>query len=182
MNESKISVRYAKALYLSASEEKVQNEVLEDLKLIEVSLEIGGFKEFLESPVIKASDKKKVVTITFDSRIQKLSLNFFYLILSNNREKYLKAIIRNYIDLYKEDRGIKQAKLTLPFPVSGDYHKKFTSILEKSFMKTIELEEVIDPEIIGGFILRVEDQQFDASVKTQLKGIKKELLETRIVN
>jgi F-type H+-transporting ATPase subunit delta len=181
MNESKISVRYAKAFFLSAKEENVLEEVVENVKLLQASLEVSGFREFLESPVIKTSEKRNLIKTVFEKDFHNLTSGFFNLILKNKREAYLKDILRNFIDLYKDEQGIKQARLTIPSHVSDEYNKKFITLLEEAFKVKIELEEVIDQDLIGGFILKVEDQQFDASVRTQLKRIKKKLLETSIV-
>jgi len=182
MNESKISVRYAKALFSSALEDQILEEVMEDIKLVQSSLEIKGFKEYLESPVIKTSSKSELVRKVFKERISGLSMNFFELLLSKNREDYLGSIIRNFISLYREEKGIKSASLTLAFNVSEDNRKKFIKLLEDTFKSKIEMQESVDPELIGGFILKVEDEQFDASVKTHLAKIRKKLLETAIEN
>lgn len=182
MNESKISVRYAKAFFLTAKEEKVLEEIAEDVKLLQASLKVPGFQEFLESPIIKTSEKKKLIDSVFEKEFNKLTYIFLTLILKNKREHYLRDILRNFIDLYKEEHGIKQAKLTVSSSVSNEYQQKFISLLEEAFNAKIELEQVIDKDLIGGFILKVEDQQFDASVKTQLKRVKKKLLETSLVN
>lgn len=181
MNESKISVRYAKAFFLAAKEGKTLDEVAKDVKLLKASLEVDGFRTFLESPVIKITDKRKLMNSVFGKNINKVTYAFFDLILTNKRENFLRDILRNFIDLYKEEKGIQQARLIVPSPISEDYHKKFITLLENTFKVTIELEEVIDEDIIGGFILNVDHQQYDASVKTQLNRIKKKLLNTSLV-
>jgi F-type H+-transporting ATPase subunit delta len=182
MNDSKISVRYAKAYFEAAVEDKIIEKVIKDIKLFQASLGLKGFTEFLESPVIKVSEKRKVVAAVFEKNVERLSFDFLNLIITNKRENYLPHIIRNFIDLYKKNQGIKHATLSIPFDIPDDYHKKFIALLEEAFKVKIELEEVIDPDLIGGFILKVEDQQFDASVRTELNKIKKRLLETAIVN
>jgi F-type H+-transporting ATPase subunit delta len=182
MNESKISVRYAKALFLSAQENNQLDEVLKDMKLIDSTAGVNGFENYLVSPVIKTSAKKALIETVFKASVSELSMNFFYLILTNKRENYLRDIIRNFIDLYRENKGIKSANLRVPFKINEENKEKFHTLLENAFKSRVEMEEQLDPELIGGFILTVEDQQFDASVKTQLSKIKKKLLETAIEN
>jgi F-type H+-transporting ATPase subunit delta len=177
MNNSKISVRYAKAFFLSAREAKLLEKVVEDVKLLSFSFQVKGFREFLESPIIKASEKKKMVKEVFAKVITNLTNNFLDLIITNNRESYLEAIIRNFTALYREHNGIKGANLRVPFKVSDEYKKRFIAILEESFDAKIELEEIVDEELIGGFILKVDDKQLDASVKTSLGRIRKKFLE-----
>jgi len=76
MNNSKISVRYAKAFFLAAKEEKVLEKVLGDMKLIRGSYSTPGFKEFLESPVIKTSETRKLIKNVFEKNLENLTLNF----------------------------------------------------------------------------------------------------------
>lgn len=182
MNDSKISVRYAKALFLSAKEENLLENVLEDMKLIRASSEVNGFKEYIESPVAKTSSKKALIKNVYGDLISDLSFNFYHLLLTKKRESYLYDIIRNYIFLYRKEKGIKSASLKTPFRIPDENRKKFLSLLENLYKAHIDIEEKIDPELIGGFILTVEDKQFDASIKTSLKKIKKQLLRTAIKN
>jgi F-type H+-transporting ATPase subunit delta len=180
MNNSKISVRYAKALFLSAKEAKLLERVVEDVKLLSISYQVKGFKDFLESPIIKTSEKKKVVNEVFAKSITSLSNDFINLVISNKRENYLEAINRNFIALYRKEKGIKGANLRVPDKASNDHINRFIAILEEFFHAKIELEEVVDESLIGGFIIQVDDKQLDASVKTSLGKIKKKLLETAI--
>lgn len=180
MNQSKISVRYAKALFLSAKEENLLDTVHENLRLIVTSFSLKGFKEFIESPVVKISDKKKVFWEVYGEMIHELTHDFIQLVLTNKREKNLEGMIRYFISLYLEQQGIMRADLKVPFSVSEEYKKKFIDLLENTFQAKIEMQETVDTELIGGFILKVDDQQYDASVKTSLSKIKKRLLKTAI--
>ncbi len=182
MNDSKISVRYAKALFLSGKEENLLEVVLKDMKLIQSTSGVKGFKEYIESPVIKTSTKKALIKKVFSENISELSMRFYNLVLTNRRETYLEGIIRNFIALYREDKGIKSANLKVPFHISENNRKKFISLLEDTYRSKIEMVEQVDAELIGGFILKVEDEQYDASVKSGLAKIKKKLLETPIEN
>ncbi|MBE0654541.1 MAG: ATP synthase F1 subunit delta [Bacteroidales bacterium] len=179
MNDSKISVRYSKAFLLSARETGFLERAFKDMELIQSTLSDKRFKEFLESPVIKTSEKKKLVREAFSQHLHPTSLNFFELILTNRREIYIEAIIRNFIALYRKVHGIKSASLKTAVRVTPEMKLKFLTLLEETFRTSIEMEEIIDPEMIGGFILKVEDEQFDASIKTSLSRIKKKLTETK---
>lgn len=180
MNESKISVRYAKALFQSAKEANKLEEVKSDISLLETAFATEGFVRILESPIIKTSEKVKLFKDVFSKSIGKLSLDFFLLVLRNRREIYLSAMMRNFIHFYKDDMGIKSAELTVSAKISSEQEKKMIELLKKVYKVKIELQTKISPEIIGGFILKVEDEQFDASVSTSLSRIEKELLETSI--
>jgi len=176
MTESNISVRYAKALFQAAVEAGTEARVMEDLSRLKMVLSAPDFGEMLDSPVVKTSGKKKVMDELFGDRFSTLSLNFLHLVLDNKREGYFAAIIRNYTRLYKEKQGIRSAEIMVPNPLDSGHREKFRQLLEKAFNSRIEMEEKVKPELIGGFILKVEDEQYDASVSSGLARIEKTLL------
>ncbi len=180
MNDSKISVRYAKALFQTASEQNHADEVMKDMQLLQAGFETPRFKEILESPVIKISRKKKLIEEVFKPEVTRLTFDFLNLLLENKRESFLGAIIRNYLKAFRDQRGIKKADIIVASEISESTRKKFLDILEETFHSGIELEEIIRPSIIGGFILKVEDEQYDASIVSSLAKVKKRLLQTSI--
>jgi F-type H+-transporting ATPase subunit delta len=126
--------------------------------------------------VVKTSQKRASMKQIFGDRINAITLNFLDLVVKNRREIYLKDISRNFLALCRKDQGILSATLTSATTIEEGSKENLSTLLSKSFNSKIELEEVVDEEIIGGFVLRVEDQQLDASVSTQLNKIKRELL------
>ena len=178
MNLSKISVRYAKALFLAALEAKNLKKVMYDLDFIMKLHQDDRFREVLESPVVKPSDKKKIINELFSGKISKLTLDYLILLLSNKREIYIPDISRHFKTLYKQNMGVRSAELIVPEKVDNQFIIKFKEVLKKTYNSEIELEEKIKPEILGGFILKVEDEQYDASIASGLAKIRKKLLET----
>jgi F-type H+-transporting ATPase subunit delta len=181
MNESKISVRYAKALFIAASEAKVLTEVMQDMNLFMTVYSYNDFRAVLDSPIVKTSEKKKVVELLFSKKINDLSMKFIDLMLSNKRESYLPHIARNFKQMFKRSEGIMSAEIVVTKKIDNQQKEKFKELLKKTFKSEILLEETIKPEILGGFILRVEDEQYDASIASELKKIKKQLLESSSV-
>lgn len=177
MNDSKISVRYAKALFLTALEEKNLDAVIKDVDLINTSFKVAGFREMLESPIVKTSEKKSLAIRVYEKNVSGLMMNFLDMIIHNKREIYLEGILRNFTRLYRQHKGIKNAELTVPFEVTSEYRQKFLDLLEKVFESKMKLNDKINPDIIGGFILKVDDEQFDASISSSLSRMKKNLLE-----
>jgi len=181
MDQSKINVRYAKAFFGLAKEKGLTSELREDARLISgVCNEIVDFILMLESPVVKTSQKIKSIKSIFDGKVNVLSLNFLVLIAGNKREKYIPGIFRNLEDLYRREEGIKTAVLTSAQSLEADIVSQISKMLEKEYQAKVELSEKVDEKLIGGFILRVEDQQYDASISTQLKKIKEQLLQTEL--
>jgi F-type H+-transporting ATPase subunit delta len=177
MNYSKISVRYAKALFLFAEEKNKLDEVKKDIEFI-LSLyhEIEQFAFFIESPVIKTSNKQNILSAVLGEKINVITLKFLDLIIKNKRELHIKDIFRNFIDLYKKHKGIKTVTLTTAYSVDESTKQFIINSIKKSQTETIELFDKVNPEIIGGFILKIEDQLFDSSVSSKLLKIKRSLV------
>jgi len=182
MNNSKINIRYAKALFQTAVDEDILEDTHHDVIVIRDFLRTPDIEGILSSPVIKTSTKKEVFREMLSTKIHDLTNNFLSIVLNNGREDYLEGIIRHFIHLYKDHKGTKTAHLTVALDIEDRHRQKFIDILESSFHSKIELEEKIAPGIIGGFILRVEDQQFDASVASSLSKLKKNLLTNSNLN
>ncbi|WP_372639621.1 ATP synthase F1 subunit delta [Ancylomarina sp.] len=177
MNESKISVRYAKALFLLGKEKNVLDTLVGDMKLVgELCSTVKDFWLMVESPVVKTSQKRKAVKLVLADKLDAISLNFIDMVFENRREIFIKDMVRNFFDLCRKDKGIVSAKLTTAGLVDGDDKTKLSEMLKKAFNSQIELEEVLDKDIIGGFILRVDDQELDVSVSNQLNQIKRALI------
>ncbi|NJK86841.1 MAG: ATP synthase F1 subunit delta [Bacteroidales bacterium] len=177
MNESKIAVRYAKALFSLAKEENVLKEIYNDLQnLNELILKTPELQYLISDPVMKQSKKAELFNLIFKNSVHKLTLNFIHLILENKREQYLESIARVFMRLFRQESGIQSVIITTAAPVDGKLKKVFSDMLSGYFKSDIELEEKVDEKIIGGFKIRFEDRQLDASVATQLGKIKKELL------
>jgi F-type H+-transporting ATPase subunit delta len=181
MDQSKINVRYAKAFFGLAKEKGLTSELRKDARLISsVCNESNDFILMLESPVVKSSQKVKIISNIFNGKVNPLSLNFLVLIAGNKREKYIPGIFRNLEDLYRQEEGIKTAVLTSAQAIDASVVTQISKMLEKEYNAKVELSEKVDEKLIGGFVLRVEDQQYDASISTQLKKIKEQLLQTEL--
>jgi F-type H+-transporting ATPase subunit delta len=134
----------------------------------------------LESPVIKTSQKSEALRRIFEGKIHALSINFLLLIAENKRENYIPGIFRYLEDLYRREEGVKSAVLTSAQPLNESLVAQIKEILEKEFKSKVELSQKVDEKLIGGFVLRVEDKQYDASLSTQLKKIREQLLHTEL--
>jgi len=177
MNQSKISVRYAKALFQLALEKKKLDAVHADVLLISQALkDFGQFNLYLKSPVVKPSQKLALIREAFTGNINEISLNFLGLLVQNKRESHLEDIIRRFFDVFREYKGIKSALITTAVPINDQVKEKFHGLLTSIYKTGIELQVAQDDSIIGGFVLKVGDQQYDASVATGLKRMKTALL------
>lgn len=181
MDQSKINVRYAKAFFTLAKEKGLTSEFRKDAGLISnVCATSNDFNLLLESPIIKTSQKIKAIKSIFTGHVNNLSVNFLVLIAENNREKNIPGIFRNLEDLYRTEEGVKTAVFTSAQPLNDAILLQVKQILETEFNAKVELSQKVNTELIGGFVLRVEDKQYDASISTQLRKIKEQLLQTEL--
>ncbi len=177
MNDSLITVRYVKALYELAEDSELQNAVKDDMEVLrECIKESMEFRDFLSNPLLKSSEKIKLVDQLFKKKIRDLSLKFLHLLIEKKREMHLINICHYFINYYKERRGMKEVEITTAKPLSATHKKEILDFITKKFKIKIELSEQLNPSIIGGFILRIEDQQINASLEAQLNKIKRELI------
>ncbi len=176
MSESRITVSYARALFLAARDQEVLDKTRYDAELLlEITTDSAEVRQLLESPVINSSKKLQVFHSLFSGRVGNLTLEFLKLVTENRREEYIPGMCRHFINLYKQERGILQANIATAVPLSERTREEVISIVREAFKAKIELNEQVNENLIGGFVIRVEDRQLDASVRGKLRKIKKEL-------
>jgi F-type H+-transporting ATPase subunit delta len=175
MNESKISVRYSKALFQTAVEKNILDKVFHDMLFIHEICLMEELKEVLSSPVIVPSRKTAIFHGILDKNVEKITISFVELLIKNGRESFLPAVARVFRDETLKYKGITQTSLTTAMPVDDNTRKKISDFVSKVFKTKVELIENVDNEIIGGFILKINDNFIDASVRNKLRKIKKEL-------
>lgn len=175
MNDSKISVRYARALFQSALEKNILDKVNQDMILISEICRMGEMKEVLNSPIIVPSKKQGIFHKVLTNNVEGITLSLIDLVVRNGRESFLPAIARVFISDTLKYKGITKSVLTTAVKVDESVKKQIAGLISESFNTKAELEEVIDDEIIGGFILRIDDKYIDGSIRNKLRKIKKEL-------
>jgi F-type H+-transporting ATPase subunit delta len=180
MNQSQISVRYAKALFQIASEKQQLDEVFRDMQILTDTYGIPEFKTLLVQPFLKASQKCNMVESVLKDRLTGISLSLIELVIKNKREIYLPGMARNFQDLYRKARGIRSATLVTAHPVTEEEVTRIRELIGKTFPGKLELTDKLDEGIIGGFVLTIEDMQYDASVARNLREMKNQLQQTSI--
>jgi F-type H+-transporting ATPase subunit delta len=175
MNDSKISVRYSRALFQLAVEKKLLDKISEDMIFISEICKIPLVKEVLDSPIIRPLKKTAILQSILEKNIDKTTLTLVNLLIKNGRESYLPAVARVFRDETLKYRGITETFLTTAVPVSDAVKKLISELIASEFKTKVELRENIDKDIIGGFILKVNDNYIDGSVRSKLRKIRKDL-------
>lgn len=175
MNDSKISVRYSRAMFESALEKNMLDKVYQDMIFISEICTVHEVKELIASPIIVPSRKTEILHKTIGNSIEKITLSLIDLVIRNGRESFLPAIARVFITETKKYKGITESVLTTAVKVDARILKQITDLVSEVFKTNVEIKEIVDKEIIGGFVLKVDDNYIDASVKNRLRKIEKEL-------
>lgn len=181
MDQSKIAVRYAKAFFSLAKEKELLDTLKKDIAMIgKLASESADFILLLESPVIKTSQKVKLTNSIFKGKVHELTSKFLILITENKREIHIPGICRNFLDLCRKEKGVRSAMITSAIPLSKKIISEIQSQLESELKAHVELSERVNESLIGGFVLRIDDRQVDASLSTQLRKVKEKLFQTEI--
>lgn len=177
MSVTRVAYRYAQALLDLSIEQKVQDKVNADMvQLSNVCKESKDFDNLLNSPIVDSHKKIDVLNALFESNMDKMSLGFMKLIIKNSRENLLPEIAEGFVSLYKKSKNILDVTVTSAKELDKATKDKIVEKIKGSFDGTIEMVEKVDPSLIGGFIVRMDDKQIDASISSQLTNLKNILL------
>lgn len=178
MNQGLISMRYARALYDSAKQEQAEETVYSLSKdLIRVFSENDKMKMLLAHPLMAKSEKKALLLSILDKYDCPIFVKFIDLVLSNNRENRLQLILLKFVDYYRDLNHIYAGKLITSIELNKDVETRLFKVFDLQDHITLEIEKIVDPEILGGFLLEVHQLRWDATVISQLKKIKSEFKE-----
>ncbi len=177
MSEARAASRYAKAVMDLALETKKLKEVEKDMRTVQET--IAGserLRDVLASPVVKASDKEAALQAIFKGA-DPLSKELFGLLSRNKRIGLLGEVAGQFLLQYEQMQGQDVAKVTTAVPMTPDLEKKILKQLKEITGKEVSIENEVDPSLIGGFILRVGDLEYNASIASKLGNLKRELVQ-----
>ena len=176
MRDRKVATRYAGALLASAQEAGVLEGVAESYAaLLELQLGQTDLRVFLESPQVRTEEKKELLGTVFGGRVEPLLLNFVYLLIDKNRMENFRDIGEEFAALVEREAGVMRAKVTTAVPLPDDLEKKLRDKLAGLTGKTMILEKRVDPAVIGGVKVVMEDKILDGTVRTNLDLLRKTL-------
>ena len=171
---SRAAIRYAKAILETALSSGKENQVNDDMKsIINAVNSSADLKDFLASPIITSEVKMNVLSEVFGS-VQADTKSLFRLLQENKRFEILEAIATQFNAQFDEMNGVEVAKVTTAFPITAELEAKILAKAKAISTKKITIQNTVDPSIIGGFILRIGDKQYNASVSNRLQELKRE--------
>ncbi|UMY66416.1 MULTISPECIES: ATP synthase F1 subunit delta [unclassified Flavobacterium] len=169
---SRAAIRYAKAILETAGNAAAVNADMETI--LGAISESDELKEFLSNPVTTSEIKLSALNEVFAS-VQNDTKALFRLLHENKRFEILAQVAQQYKILFDELSGTEVAVVTTAFPITAELESKVMAKIKEFSSKNIIIQNIVDPAIIGGFILRIGDRQYNASVADRLTELKREL-------
>lgn len=176
MAHYRVAKRYAKGLMDFLSESGKEETVMQEMKQLKSLIhENRDLKNFFGTPVLDHKKKVSIVKNVF-AGFSEESLTFISLIINQGRSEAIESIASEFINLYKIKNGIKNAVITSAKPLDQSQIEAIIAKAKSDLPEgtKVEVENKVNPELLGGFILRLDDKQFDASVSTKLNNLRKE--------
>jgi F-type H+-transporting ATPase subunit delta len=169
----RIATRYAKSLILLAQEKGKLDEAYKDMKHIDSVFENSReLKLMFKSPIITSDKKMNVVKALFEGKISEIVYGFLTLMIKKGREAHFHEMVESFIIQYNEISQITIVKITSAVKIEDSMLQSIINNLKKKeHLKEVELHEIIDSSIIGGFVLQYADKMIDSSVSTSLNAL-----------
>ncbi|MFD2602385.1 ATP synthase F1 subunit delta [Flavobacterium suzhouense] len=175
MTGSRAAIRYAKAILDMAQASGAAGNVNEDMALIASTIKDNAeLSNFVDSPVVKADVKEAALKEIF-AGTQAITQGLFHLLHENKRFEILPLIAEEYKNQFDILNGIEVATVTTAIPLTEELEAKVMAKIKEFSSKKVSIKNVVDPAIIGGFIIRIGDRQFNASVANRLTTLRREL-------
>ncbi|KUK11103.1 MAG: ATP synthase subunit delta [Clostridia bacterium 41_269] len=176
MSQRSLARRYAQALFMSAVEKNILDQVEEDLRLVVDEVEKNkDFKRFIDQQLIPPDEKIKVIEKIFEGKISDISMNFLKLVFRKRRERLLKEFLEEFVDLADSARGIEKVEITTAVELTSERREFVKNKISEIIGKKVKLVEKVDPKILGGIVVKIGDKVYDGSVLNKLNALKRHL-------
>ncbi len=171
---STVAARYAKSLIDLAQEKGIVEDMHTDMQFFKRTIdENRPLAVLLKNPIVRNEKKWSIIKAVFATRLQPLTMSFLHIVATKGRDNILDAIADAFIAQYDTMNGIERATVITTVPLTEAVREKLKAQVQRlTGSKTVELEEKYDSKLIGGYVLRVGDRQFDASLRSQLNDLR----------
>ena len=177
MDNGKISVRYARALFQLAQEQHCEDAVYDGLTRFAHNylLAIAQFNEVLADPIVAKEEKVRLLEMAIGEPLHDTLKQFIAFVVDQKREDKMFFIAMKYLEMYRAKHHILSTQVTTATELPEATLDKIKAFVKETFSAEAEMEVKIDPALIGGFILDIENSRMDASVAGQLNALKNKL-------
>ncbi len=178
MLKGAVGERYAEALYELAKNDSIVEQVEQELVAINQLVEDEqDLKKVLYHPRITTEEKKELLQVLFQGKIAEVTFSFLQLLVERQREQYLSDIVTSYVDKANADRNIATAQIASAVDLSAKEKKELGAMLAKITGKKMVTDFSVDPELIGGVVVRIGDRVIDGSIRTRFSAMREYLRE-----
>lgn len=175
MSEIQVASRYAKSLIDLAVEQNVLEQVKKDIELfLETGRANPELQAILKNPIIGLDKKANILDGLFAGKVHEIILSFFKIVIRKGRSEILYATGKEFISQYNILKNVVKATVTSASPLSKENISQIEDVVKQATNGEVILTSHVDPNLIGGFILKVGDKQFDTSISSKLNKLRKE--------
>ena len=174
---SKIAAPYARALFDFSVDKNIMHQITADFQNLEIFLdESSELTDYLNNPLVTQDAKGEVLTKTLKSQVNSETFTFLMVLVSRDRINLLKSVITNYLELVYETASIKTIEVVAAVEFSSTQKSTLIQKLkELTNAREIKLDMTVDPNLIGGFLIKTESKVIDFTIKNQLQQLAKHL-------
>jgi len=177
LKDTRVARRYAAALFAVAKRDGILDAVATDLTLVSRFVaEVPYLRAVLMQPLVSDERKNKVVSEAFGDRVTASTLGFLRLLIRKRREDLIDECVRDFRALLAEHNNTVEAEASTAVPLSPDQEARLTLSLQAMTGKTIKLTAHVDPQMLGGVVVRIGDRVIDGSVRGKLERLERQLL------
>ncbi len=174
---SKIAAPYARALFDFSVDKNIMHQITADFQNLEIFLdESSELTDYLNNPLVSQDAKGEVLTKTLKSQVNSETFKFLMVLVDRDRINLLKSVITNYLELVYETASIKTIEVVTAVEFSNAQKNTLIQKLkELTNAREIKLAITVDPNLIGGFLIKTESKVIDFTIKNQLQQLAKHL-------
>ncbi len=177
MSSKRIATRYAKSVLDLAEEQGKLPAIKADFEQLKEAFKNRDLYLMARSPIIKADQKMDVFRAIFEGKIDALTLTFIEVLTHKGRENILPEVVEAFFDQYRQKMGILSVTMTTAVPADeAILASAKAKILSSGISATqVDIQNIVNPDILGGFQLEYDGKVYDASVATHLRNLKQNL-------
>ena len=174
---SKIATPYARALFDFSVEKNIMHQITADFQNLDIFLrEAEELVNYFNNPIVNKEAKRKVLEKTLKSHLNLETFKFLMVLIDRDRINTLQAIILNYLDLVYQTASVKMIEISTAFEFSTSQKETLIQKLKAlTNAREIRLTVIIDPSLIGGFLIKTESKVIDFTIKNQLSQLARHL-------
>jgi len=179
MNEGLIPRRYAKALYKVAVEHDMDTRVFDLMQTLVQSFDSNQkLQDIVANPFVEIAEKNRLLTTAAGATAKdSIYADFLKLLARNRRVQLVHQTALSYIDIYRRAHNIRRVQVVSAAPLDPSVEKRIKDLVTTHLNGgTMDFSAVVDPDLIGGFIVNIDNERLDASLRNELKEMRLSLL------